>query len=126
MVIIIIIIIIINNVLYLFLLRAHVIHLLLQLLLASSQKIYVVAKNGDYYNTITSVFVNLYSNTFTVNDDNPDVLVKLRAKLNDLLPKIGESVKQSLLGGSNWADICKGSLKLELKVPTCFHLIIIW
>ena len=109
-----------------FLLRAHVIHLLLQLLLASSEKIYVIAKNGDYYNTIILVFVKLYSNTFTVNDDNSDVIAKLYKKLNDLLPKIGETVKRSLLGGSNWAHISKGNLKLELKVHVCFHLIIIW
>ena len=61
-----------------------------------------------------------------MNDDNPEILAKLRRKLNDLLPKIGESVKQSLLGGSNWAHVCKGNVKLELKVPVCFHLVIIW
>ena len=85
-----------------------------------------MAKNGDYYNTITSVFVNLYSNTFRMNDDNPGILAKLCRKLNDLLPKIGESVKESLLGASKWAHICKGDIKLELKVPVCFHLVMIW
>ena len=85
-----------------------------------------MAKNGNYYNTITSVFVNLYSNTFTMNDDNPGILAKLCRKLNDLLPKIGESVKESLLGASKWVHICKGDIKLELKVPVCFHLVMIW
>ena len=61
-----------------------------------------------------------------MNDDNPGILAKLCRKLNDLLPKIGESVKESLLGASKWAHICKGDIKLELKVPVCFHLVMIW
>ena len=59
-------------------------------------------------------------NSITVNDEDnakfQKIMKKLKEEMNKLLPNIAETVRASLLNGSNWKLIEVKTIMQELKV----------
>ena len=95
-------------------------HSLLELILAATQKVYVKADNGHFFCAILDMVVSLHQSVVKSTSDDKDskkIMDKLIQSFNQLLPKIGANVRKSLVSGSTWKYRNQmDKVKLEIKV----------
>lgn len=96
------------------------VHSLLELILAAAQNVYVKADTGHFFCAILDMVVSLHKSVVKLAGDDEDskkIMEKLIQSFNQLLPKIGETVKKSLVSGSTWKYRDQmDKVKLEIKV----------
>ena len=99
--------------------RGQLLRSLLELLLTAAQNVYVNAMYGRFFCTVLDAIVNLYQvvrSTKGEDDESQRVVGQIAESFN-LLPKVGEAVKKSLLKASSWG--CRSNMNetlLEIKV----------
>lgn len=104
--------------------RGQLLCSLLELLLTAAHKVYVKAKYGRFFCSVLDAIVNLYHAIMSMkgeDDESRKVMDQVTEKFNLLLPKIGESIRKSLLEASSWKNrYDMDDILIEIEV--CFWI----